>query len=134
MEDTGTETPQTVLDTPMLSVDCQTQERLLLTRVTGRLDGSNAATFRRALDSLPIGDHRACILDLEGLTYISSDGLRVFLGFRRALSEGSCKLALCSLPESILTVFEISGFDRVITIYPDARAASAASDAPRGRG
>ena len=64
---------------------------------------------------------------MEGLNYIASDGLRVLLGFRRLLSAASCKFSLCSLPETIKPVFEISGFDRVITIYPNADVANQAA-------
>lgn len=133
MEGTGHDTGQTVLNTPTLSVVCRSQERLLLAQITGRLDGNNAAAFRRALESLPLGNHRLCLLDLGGLSYISSDGLRVLLGYRRALADISCALALCSLPESIMTVFQISGFDRVMAIYPDVSAASAVVDASPDR-
>ena len=130
-EETGPDAPQTVLNSPTLSVVCQPQENLLLARITGRLDGNNAAAFRRALESLPLGNHRLCLLDMGGLSYISSDGLRVLLGYRRALADSSRTLALCSLPETIMTVFQISGFDRVMVIYPDARAASdAGNDSP----
>ena len=132
--ETGHDAPQTVLNSPTLSVVCQSQENVLLAQIAGRLDSNNAAMFRRALESLPIGDHRLCLLDLEGLSYISSDGLRVLLGYRRVLTDSSRALALCNLTESIAAVLHISGFDRVMVIYPDARAAAAAVNASPGRG
>ena len=86
------------------------------------------------MESLSLGNHRLCLLDMAGLSYISSDGLRVLLGYRRALADSSCALALCSLTESITAVFQISGFDRVMVIYPDVDAASAAANASPDRG
>ena len=118
---------ETVLRTPGLSVLAQVEDGNLLARVIGRLDGQNAPIFRQALESLPFEGLRSCLLDMEGLSYIASDGLRVLLGFRRLLSASSCKFSLCSLPDTIKGVFEISGFDRVIPIYPNADVANQAA-------
>ena len=108
-----------VLKTANLSVFAESREGILITRVVGRLDAQNVHLFRQAITSLPSSDHTACLLDMTDLTYINSDGLRVLLGFRRSLAEDSSQLGLCSLSDSIRAVFEISGFHRVIPIYPD---------------
>ena len=127
MADAGSNEDETVLRTPSLSVLAQVEDGNLLARVIGRLDGQNAPIFRQALESLPLKGLRSCPIDMEGLNYIASVGLRVLLGFRRLLSAGACKFSLCSLPETIKPVFEISGFDRVITIYPNAEVANQAA-------
>ena len=70
---------------------------------------------------------------MEGLTNIGSVGIRVLLGYRRALSETNCEFAICSTSETVRLVFEINGFDRVMTIYSDLNAKSAAKLARRTR-
>ncbi len=126
MAESGKNMPRIVVKTPTLSVIAEAQARVLLTRIAGRLDGENVQTFRQSLESLEIDEYQLCVLDMEQLTYIASDGLRVLLGLRRRLSESPCMLALCSLPSSVAAIFEISGFARVFPIYPTIEAATAA--------
>ena len=57
-------------------------------------------------------------MDFEKLVYISSAGLRAILLTPSPLATGNAKLALCSLSDQIREVFEISGFDKIITIHP----------------
>ena len=126
MAKAGEREPRIVVKTTTLSVLAETRDEVLLVRIYGRLDGQNGPIFRQALESLVVDKLHLFIVDMEGLTYIASDGLRVLLGLRRRLSEESCKLALCSLPPNITLVFEITGFARAIPIYPDVAAATVA--------
>lgn len=83
----------------------------------GRLDGSNAREFQDALDAVVPDAERALILDFEGVSYISSAGLRVLLVTAKTLQGNGSALALCSLDEPIREVFGISGFDSIIPIH-----------------
>ena len=56
-------------------------------------------------------------LDLEHLSYISSAGLRVILLVAQQLQGRAVKFSVCSLPESVREVFQISGFDQIISTY-----------------
>lgn len=51
-------------------------------------------------------------------SYISSAGIRTFLKVARRLRGGAVELVLCAMPEETRTVFQITGFDRIISIYP----------------
>ena len=57
-------------------------------------------------------------MDFEKLVYISSAGLRAILLTAKSLGNLNAKLALCSLSDQIREIFEISGFDKIITIHP----------------
>ena len=48
-------------------------------RATGRLDGTNSADGQLVIQESLTYTDTALILDLGGLTYVSSAGLRVFL-------------------------------------------------------
>jgi len=92
---------------------------LMIVTPAGRIDGSNAFDFQTAIDNA-MADHDAgVIMDLSELTYISSAGLRVVLLLAKTINTRGAKLALCSLSESIMSVFQISGFDRIIPISDD---------------
>ena len=55
------------------------------------------------------------ILDLAGLEYISSAGLRVLLAAQRRMNkQGSMKLV--NVNELVMEVFEVTGFSTILTI------------------
>ena len=56
------------------------------------------------------------VLDLGELVYISSAGLRTILVMAKTLQQRTTKLALCDLNPSIFEIFQIAGFDRILTI------------------
>lgn len=56
------------------------------------------------------------VLDLSELVYISSAGLRTILVMAKTLQQRTTKLALCALNPSIFEIFQIAGFDRILTI------------------
>ena len=63
------------------------------------------------------GEVAALVLDMENLTYISSAGLRVILLVSKKLQRLSAKFGICALSESIGEVFQISGFDKIISTH-----------------
>ena len=90
----------------------------LIAKTEGRVDGVNAREFQVALETALDAGESAVILDMEQLSYISSAGLRVILLTAKTLQNQKAKFAVCSLSESVREVFEISGFDKIISIHP----------------
>ena len=89
----------------------------LIAQVAGRVDSANAREFENALNTAINDDDSKVIVDFEGLSYISSSGLRVILLVAKALRSRDAKFALCSLSDPISEIFKISGFDKIISIY-----------------
>ena len=80
----------------------------------GRLDTATAPELEACLKENLDG---VCelVFDLKNLEYVSSAGLRVFLGAQKAMtSQGSMKL--CNVCDQIMEVFEITGFADILTI------------------
>ena len=82
-----------------------------------RVDGTNARDFERALSEAVADQDRALIVDFEHLEYISSAGLRAILLTAKMLQRRNAGFGLCFLSEPIREVFEISGFDRIISVH-----------------
>lgn len=101
-----------------MDVLIERQEGILSARVDGRVDGSNASEFEEAIRTAIDNSDRGVMLDFERLVYISSAGLRAVLLVAKTLRSRDAKFALCSLPGQVREVFEISGFDKIISIYP----------------
>jgi anti-sigma B factor antagonist len=75
----------------------------------GELDGRTAPEVQAALLQLP-EPHRKLLLDLSGVTYISSAGLRALLMLYRQMANGEGRVALAGLSESIRDMMAVTGF------------------------
>ena len=82
--------------------------------VVGRLDTQTAPEFEKEIDSV-VSDIKELVLDMSGLEYVSSAGLRVILKGQKIMnSKGSMKLT--GVNDSIMEVFDITGFLDILTI------------------
>ncbi len=101
-----------------MDVTTERRDGVLSARVSGRIDGSNAYEFEETIRGAIEESDRAVIMDFEKLFYISSAGLRAVLMTAKELQKRDAPFALCSLSDQIREIFAISGFDKIITIYP----------------
>ena len=83
-------------------------------KVSGRLDTTTAPELEKALDSSLEGT-KELVFDMANLEYISSAGLRVLLKAQKAMNSRGC-IKLIGVNESIMEVFEITGFTDILTI------------------
>jgi anti-anti-sigma factor len=99
----------------------------------GRLDFGNAAGFEKQLEQALTGASRpaSLLIDCAALEYVSSAGLRAFLVTARAAQRAGARFALCALQPAVREVFDLSGFSRILTVYPDR--ATALAQIPSGR-
>lgn len=92
----------------------------------GRIDAGSAPASHAAILSLVKTTDRALVIDLEGVPYLSSAGLRSALIIARRMGERSVPVVFCHLTEKVAAVFSESGFDRILTVVADREAASEA--------
>jgi anti-sigma B factor antagonist len=105
------------------------QERdgdVVVVRLTGRLDSSAAASAEERLSAAVTDTSPRVAIDMSGLAYISSAGLRVLLVVAKKVQQQKGKIALGGLAENVREVFTVSGFDTIFPIEPDRAAAVAA--------
>jgi anti-anti-sigma factor len=88
--------------------------------VQGRLDAVSAPELESALEGAEPGH---LVLNMAGLEYISSAGLRVILAAAKRQKGDSGDLHVAALQEAVKSVFEVSGFDAIINIYDSEAAA-----------
>ncbi len=106
-----------------MAIETVREGEALIAKAEGRISSVNALKFQEELDAAFVDADRLAILDLEQLSYISSAGLRVILVTAKGLQGRSIKFALCSLSESVLEIFQVSGFDKIIPVR-DSQAAA----------
>jgi len=95
----------------------------------GRIDHANADAFKRSLDP-DLREGHALVLDLAGVEYISSVGLRVLMIAAKELHARERKLAVAALQPVVAEIISISRFDLILNVFPSVRVALGALSAP----
>ena len=83
-------------------------------RIVGRLDTITAPNLDKIINE-ELGDTKNLVMDMKGLEYISSAGLRVLLGAQKKMQKiGSMKVT--GVCEAVMDVLEMTGFADILTI------------------
>ena len=97
-----------------MTIEKYAENEKLTLKISGRLDTTTAPDLEKEIgDSLEGVEE--LVMDMEGLEYISSAGLRVILKAQKQMNnQGSMKLV--NVNDSVLEVFDITGFIDILTI------------------
>ena len=83
-------------------------------KIVGRLDTTTAPELEATIDGCVAGI-KELVLDCSALEYVSSAGLRVILKAQKLMNtQGTMKLT--HVNETIMEVFDITGFADILTI------------------
>ncbi len=82
----------------------------------GRLDTTNADQFQQDIAPLMEGDKPDIDIDCTGMTYTSSQGLRLFLTLQKSVMTRGGKMVMRNMNPQVKEVFDITGFSNIITI------------------
>jgi anti-sigma B factor antagonist len=97
-----------------MTIEIKNNAEATIIGVAGRLDTITAPTLDKAVNE-DIGDTKNLVLDLKGVEYISSAGLRVLLGAQKKMQKiGSMKVI--NVCEAVMDVFEMTGFADILVI------------------
>jgi anti-anti-sigma factor len=113
-----------------MSLQARSFGNALVLEVAGRLDQDNCEAFRANLMAhveKSAHDGGAVVLDLSGLEYISSAGLRCFMLASRQAKNQHGKIHVAALRPMVSEIFEISHFNLVFQVFPTVREALAAA-------
>lgn len=101
-----------------------------LVGVNGRLDQALTPTLEAELLKLLEEGCYHLVVDLHGVNYINSGGLRCLVTAWRQAHKHGGDLKLCGLSERVAKVFSMIGFDKVFQIFDDCQAARKAVQSP----
>ena len=85
---------------------------------SGRVDSVSSIDLERLVVSRIDGGEKRLVLDLAGVEYISSAGLRVLLIAAKRLKEPPAALVLCGIGPGVRTVLELAGFLPLFSVEP----------------
>jgi anti-sigma B factor antagonist len=95
-----------------IEIKKNTEETII--EIVGRLDTITAPALDKTINE-DIGDTKNLVLDVKGMEYISSAGLRVLLAAQKKMQKiGSMKLT--NVCEDVMEVFEMTGFADILVI------------------
>ena len=97
-----------------MTIEIKRNEDATIIELAGRLDTTTAPALDKTV-SEDLRDVKKLTLDLKGLEYISSAGLRVLLAAEKKMHKvGGMKLI--NVCETVMEVFEMTGFADILTI------------------
>jgi anti-sigma B factor antagonist len=97
-----------------MTIEIKKNAESTIIELAGRLDTITAPALDKTINE-DLGDTKNLVLDVKGLEYISSAGLRVLLGAQKKMQKiGSMKLR--NVCETVMEVFEMTGFADILVI------------------
>ena len=101
-----------------MQIDTFVQDGVTVSKISGRMDATTVAQFNEECQKLLAAGAGRIIVDLEGLEYISSAGLRGILTMGKACKSAGTVLAFCSMQAMVADMFKLSGFTSILKVYP----------------
>lgn len=97
-----------------MTIDIKRNAEETVIEIVGRLDTTTAPVLDKTVNE-DLGDTTKLVLNLKGLEYISSAGLRVLLSAQKKMQKlGSMKVT--NVCETVMEVLEMTGFADILTI------------------
>jgi anti-sigma B factor antagonist/stage II sporulation protein AA (anti-sigma F factor antagonist) len=111
----------------LAELDVETDEGVLVARISGEIDSSNAGELRLALLDGLSNTVRGMVLDLTDASYVDSTGIALVFELARGLEARRQGLRLAVSPEGpVRRVLELSSVESVAGVDDDAASSVAA--------
>jgi len=100
-----------------MEITTRKEKNSAVVSVSGRIDAITAPDFEKSLDGLITAGEKSIVINLSGLGYISSAGLRSILSSAKKLKALSGEIMFTGLQGPVEEVFQISGFKSIFKIF-----------------
>lgn len=100
----------------MIFITHREEEDLTIVEVEGALDSSTGADFESYIDKLISNGYNNIILSMEGLQYLSSEGIGATIVIHKKIHKSNGRVIFCNLNEEIKKLFRILSFNEIFTI------------------
>lgn len=94
-------------------------ERLAIVPLQGRLASQNASEIRQLLHQVISYGYVNILLDLSAVTFVDSSGIGVLISALKKCRTSGGSLCLCNLPETIVSLLEITSLHEVFGCFSD---------------
>lgn len=100
----------------MLEIQQAHQPNYSVFALKGRLDAVTAPELDKALIECETNKQNSIILDMAGVDYVSSAGLRSLLAGTKRQAPKKKKLVVCNLTSGVMEIIRMAGFNQIFTI------------------
>lgn len=90
---------------------------ILIIAPVGKLDTLHAADFLKEVETALEKEPKGALLDLGGITFLSSSGLQSILAAAKISSKKGINFGVFGMQEMTYDVFTMSGFNRFIKSF-----------------
>jgi len=99
-----------------MTADIKELDGKTVVTVTGELDSFTSEEFQKALAPLMGKEGLKVELDMAGVEYIASKGLRVILALAQSIMPSGGSLTAVNLNPAVKMVFDMSGFSQMFVL------------------
>lgn len=104
-----------------LEIRQKEMDEVLYLDLFGEIDVFTASDLREVLIPITEEKNKKIRINLEGVSYIDSTGLGVFIGALKSSHNYQSHIQLCGLSDRVMRLFKITGLDEVIDIVENER-------------
>ncbi len=83
--------------------------------ISGEIDGTNVKDFEDKVTE-SADKTESLVLNLDGLEYVSSTGLRVFLTLQKSMRSRGAEVVIRNVNEEVMDIFSVTGFVKLLNI------------------
>lgn len=101
-----------------MNINSERVDDVLVVTPEGRLDAYGALALDEALDNLIHDKDSSVVFNMEGVSYLSSGGIRSFLRVERMMGDRGGQISLCNVNPYPLEVLKMAGVDQIFSLHP----------------
>jgi anti-anti-sigma factor len=99
-----------------LDLEAREENGVTVVEVEGKMTTTTSPEAEAYLSELLAEGTNQIVLNLEGVDFIASTGLRVILATGKKLMASEGKMVICSLNPTVAEVFRMSGFSQMFAV------------------
>ena len=113
----------------MLSINISTDSDYILVTLKGHLDGSQTGPVSQKIGLALTPNEREegiktnLIIDIGGLSYMSSGGLGILLAFHRKVKEAGRRMIICNPSTMVASLLDTTGMYGIFQVQPSVASA-----------
>ena len=100
-------------------METQVEEKgdVVVLRLQGRLDAASSPQIEQQINSIIETGNFKIVLNLAGVDYLSSAGMRLLLATSKKLKHLEGKILTCHISDDVMDVIKMAGFQHVLELY-----------------
>jgi anti-sigma B factor antagonist len=106
-----------------MEIETASYKRCSVVTVSGRVDSNTAPTFEQTLRGVIDGGQRNLVLELNGVEFMSSAGLRGMVSSLKACKSGGGNLVIANPSNRVSEVMQLAGLTSLFSVYGDVTSA-----------